>query len=136
MRRLIPFVFLIAASWALAQSNRDPEGPEPPPLSEVIKKNASSSTATGQSKVIPTEEQDHQPIADSAAPPDPDIRVIRKADATLEEYRFNGKLYMVKVTPKMGKPYYLYDEEGTGNLIRRDDTHSHIAPPRWTLFSW
>jgi hypothetical protein len=34
----------------------------------------------------------------------------------VEEYRMNGVLYMVKVTPTVGPPYYLIDTTGDGNL--------------------
>jgi hypothetical protein len=134
MRRFI-LLFFIAAPCTLAQAHKDPEGPAPPPLSEVIEKNISPA-ATGKSHPHRTEAPADPAPTDSAAPPHPNIKVIKKADVTMEEYSFNGKLYMVKVTPKIGKPYYLYDEEGSGNLIRHDDPHTHINPPRWTLFSW
>ena len=138
MRSLVSCLFLIAASSTFAQTNRAADVPPPPDLSDVMKANASSSS-TYMERTNAARLQEDTPNTDNAvdnpSSTDPDIRIIKKADAIMEEHRFNGKLYMVKVTPKMGQPYYLYDDEGNGTMIRRDDA-THIAPPRWTLFSW
>lgn len=74
--------------------------------------------------------------ADSAAPEDnylePEITISVKKDDTVQyEYRINGKLYMIKVVPAKGKPYYLIDPEGTGEW-RRSFT-STVVPPQWLL---
>lgn len=49
------------------------------------------------------------------------------------EYRANGKLYMLKVIPKVGKPYYLIDQDGTGQFARRDTLGSGMQPPMWVI---
>ncbi|MCX7207991.1 MAG: DUF2782 domain-containing protein [Proteobacteria bacterium] len=67
----------------------------------------------------------------------PEIRVIEKADATIAEYRLRGKLYMVKVTPKVGLPYFLIDKEGQGRFDRSDDLGgSNLSVPRWVIFEF
>ncbi|MEK7191566.1 MAG: DUF2782 domain-containing protein, partial [Pseudomonadota bacterium] len=44
---------------------------------------------------------------------EPEITITTKGTEIHEEYRANGRLYMVKVVPAKGKPYYLlYDELG------------------------
>ncbi|MBE9608338.1 DUF2782 domain-containing protein [Chitinilyticum piscinae] len=63
-----------------------------------------------------------------------EVRIINEDTRTIAEYRSHGKLYMVKVTPKNGKPYYLIDEEGSGNFTRREG--ATLSVPRWTLFEW
>ncbi|MDY0208126.1 MAG: DUF2782 domain-containing protein, partial [Pseudomonas sp.] len=56
-------------------------------------------------------------------------------DKTVEEYRVNGFLYAVKVTPKKGKPYFLVRADGSeGNFIRADKPEMRI--PSWEIFSW
>jgi hypothetical protein len=126
MRYSIIFLSMLT-SLSLAASKM-PEGPPPPSLNEVMKKNASvSNTAKDRA------EHNRQAIESGV---DPDIKVIKKADATLEEYRHNNKLYMVKVTPKFGKPYYLYDEEVNGVMMHQEETPTAITPPQWTLFTW
>lgn len=64
---------------------------------------------------------------------EPEIRIIRKQGAVIEEYSINGVLYMVKVTPKKGKPYYLIDQNGDGIFDRRHRLDD-IVVPQWVLF--
>jgi phage gp29-like protein len=65
---------------------------------------------------------------------EPQITIVQKSDMVIEEYRSGGILYLVKVTPKIGPPYYLVDESGNGNFIRRDGPGgSNLSPPRWII---
>ena len=50
-----------------------------------------------------------------------------------EEYRRNGKLYMVKVMPSGGKPYYLIDSRGDGKFLRYDGPAAPLAVPLWVI---
>ncbi|MFO1417565.1 MAG: DUF2782 domain-containing protein [Methylotetracoccus sp.] len=68
---------------------------------------------------------------------EPDITIIRKGKDTIEEYRINGRLYMVKIKPSIGPPYYMVDTDGDGNMdVRRSDVQRDMSIPRWVLFSW
>jgi hypothetical protein len=54
----------------------------------------------------------------------------------VEEYRSNGRLYMVKITPARGYPYYLIDSDGDGSF---DTRRNELDPPnihQWILFRW
>jgi hypothetical protein len=65
---------------------------------------------------------------------EPQVTITKKKDVVIEEYRAAGKLYMIKVTPKVGKPYYLIDERGDGEFARQDGpTGPNISPPRWVI---
>jgi hypothetical protein len=64
----------------------------------------------------------------------PEITIRKEKEQTIEEYRIRGRLYMVKVTPKHGKPYYLVDLNGEGHFIRRDEVTSIPIVPQWVLF--
>ncbi|TCK16946.1 uncharacterized protein DUF2782 [Thiogranum longum] len=68
---------------------------------------------------------------------EPEVNIIQNDDKTIEEYRVNGKLYMIKVTPKGAPAYYLIDTDGDGSL---DSRPSEIEPdlliPSWILFRW
>jgi hypothetical protein len=79
------------------------------------------------------------PSTDAPANPEtdvePEITITTRGDARHEEYRLHGRLYMIKVTPKVGKPYYLIDEEGAGQF-RRSDLEPRIAVPHWIIKSW
>ena len=90
---------------------------------------------------------DLQPVPEPPPPPqplngggdvttEPQVTIIQKADERVEEYRMNGKLYMVKVTPSHGVPYYLMDENGMGVMTRHDDLDTGVRVPKWVIFSF
>lgn len=76
------------------------------------------------------------PAEASADTPKADIRVVKKGDVTMSEYRINGHLYQIKVEPAGGPAYYLVDPNGQGNFVRQSGPMENIAVPRWVLFSW
>ena len=67
---------------------------------------------------------------------EPQVTIVRNEKETREEYRISGRLYMVKVTPAVGKPYYLVDRQGDGNFIESDTIGPMTKPPMWILHSW
>jgi hypothetical protein len=67
---------------------------------------------------------------------EPDVTIQQTPEATIEEYRLNGRVYMVKVTPTAGPPYYLLDTNGDGELDAREDSIYNVSVPQWILFSW
>ncbi len=85
-----------------------------------------------------------EPLPDVPPPPamamDPDLEpqvVIRKqGEDTVAEYRIQGKLYMMKVTPPHGVPYYLIDTKGDGSFSRIDNASPMPSVPMWVLHSW
>jgi len=64
---------------------------------------------------------------------EPEVTIVKKKDQTVEEYRLGGKLYMIKVIPKVGKPYYLVDDQGDGKFSRQESLDSGLRPPRWVI---
>lgn len=79
------------------------------------------------------------PPAESAAPSDqgePQVTITKKNEQTIEEYRVGGKLYMIKVIPKHGKPYYLVDDQGDGRFVRQEGLDTGLRPPRWVIHRW
>ncbi|WLI12659.1 MULTISPECIES: DUF2782 domain-containing protein [Pseudomonas] len=73
--------------------------------------------------------------ADDAPSADPDVTIRTEGDKTIQEYRQNGFLYAIKVTPKVGKPYFLVRADGSdGNFIRSDQPDMLI--PSWKIFEW
>jgi hypothetical protein len=80
------------------------------------------------------------PPPDMAEPDEelePEVTIIQREDATVEEYRLNGRLYSVKVTPKVGKPYYFVDRDGDGVMeSRMSDLYNPFRVPQWVIFSW
>lgn len=47
------------------------------------------------------------------------VTIVKRGTDTVEEYRADGKLYMLKVAPADGAPYFLIDEQGDGRMTRR-----------------
>ncbi len=102
---------LLSVSFVVAQESEPPqEALEPPPLPPKIR----------------SEEE----------PPVVSIRT--EEDKIIEEYRQNGRLYMVKITPKKGISYYYMDLDGDGNLELQphDDGFSPVAPAMWKIKEW
>ncbi|MCI0420699.1 MAG: DUF2782 domain-containing protein [Acidobacteria bacterium] len=89
--------------------------------------------------------KDLQPLPEAPPPPqpqidpslEPEVTIIKRGEETVEEYRVNGRLYMIKVTPSStGIPYYLLDENGTGNFSRIDDLDNPVKVPMWVIFTF
>ena len=66
---------------------------------------------------------------------EPEVIITQEGKRTLEEYRVNGRLYMVKVTPDGAPPYYLYKEtEGSGWI--RVESIEPLIIPQWVVFEF
>lgn len=72
--------------------------------------------------------------ADSDPLIEPQVTITKKGEDTVEEYRINGQLYMQKITPPHGVPYYLVRESIDGGWARQDGPGDQIAVPQWILF--
>ena len=67
----------------------------------------------------------------------PSVNIKEFDNRTVEEYSVNNNTYMVKITPTVGAPYYLVDEDGSGEMAWRrgaPDVDNNV--PQWTLLSW
>ena len=67
---------------------------------------------------------------------EPSINLKSYDNRTVEEYSNNNNVYMLKITPKAGAPYYLVDPDGSGEMEWKRDTNADVSPPRWTLREW
>lgn len=68
---------------------------------------------------------------------EPDITIIRKGKKTIQEFRKNGQLYMVKIIPAVGPAYYLIDTDGDGNMdVKGSDLDKGTQINQWKLFEW
>ncbi|WP_048811807.1 DUF2782 domain-containing protein [Methylobacillus flagellatus] len=66
--------------------------------------------------------------------PEPEVTITKRGEDTIEEYRINGELYMMKVTPKVGAPYYLTKEDSNAGWSRNDGVAEPVSIPKWVLF--
>jgi len=112
--RLYLLVFSIFATFAQAADPRyDDAVPEPPDLPMPVE--------SGK----------------AMEPDEPEITIRRRGNKTIQEYRVNGELYMVKIVPDIGPAYYLMDSNGDGNMdVRHSTLQKGIKVPQWVLFSW
>ena len=108
MRRLLPLlvslVIVDGAAWA--QNSGTPAAPEskPPAL---------------------------MPLDDSV---EPQITIRQRDGEIVEEYRVNGRLYKVKITPLRGEPYYLIDHRGDGSFVPMEGPGTPgLSVPQWVI---
>ena len=83
---------------------------------------------------------DLQPLPEPPPPPgvmdpalEPQITITQRGSDRGEEYRMNGKLYMLKVTPPNAPSYYLIDERGDGKMTRQDALGGKLSVPMWVI---
>lgn len=77
------------------------------------------------------------PMPAAEAPEAQEVRIIEQKEATITEYRANGKLYKIKVQPRNAPAYYLIDNEGKGRFDHGDNPALENMPvPRWILFEF
>jgi len=93
----------------------------------------------------PAGKQPLQPIPEPPPPPpgmeldpslEPQVTIQRRGTDTVEEFRLNGRLYMIKVTPSNGRSYYLIDNVGRGDFLRHDSYDTGTRPPMWVIHQW
>jgi len=67
---------------------------------------------------------------------EPEVTIIQRDDRTVEEYRVNGQLRYIKVTPRVGRPYFFVDTTGDGVLDQQFDSLANPPVNQWILWSW
>jgi hypothetical protein len=69
---------------------------------------------------------------------EPTVTIRDEEDRRIEEYRLNGRVYMVKVTPQAGPPYYYIDTDGDGvlELDMDDKAMNPVQPVYWKVKEW
>lgn len=68
--------------------------------------------------------------------PEPEVTIIKRKGATIEEYRVNGQLRYAKITPSKGPAYYMVDTDGDGLLDTRHGDLSNPPVQQWILMRW
>ncbi len=109
-----------ALTWAAPEGSTPlPDAPPPPDY--------------GPERPDPVPPRAALPESPEANAPEPEVTIVQRENATFEEYRVNGRLYKIKVTPKVGPPYYLVDEEGSNVWRRYDSFDTGFQVPRWVI---
>ncbi|MEJ1437898.1 MAG: DUF2782 domain-containing protein [Candidatus Sedimenticola sp. (ex Thyasira tokunagai)] len=92
--------------------------------------------AIAQNAPVP-EPPDIPPQVESGEVLEPDVNIVEDSRGRVERYSVNGRVFMEKITPAAGPPYYLLDSNGDGVMdVREEDHPTHTAIPQWVLFSW
>lgn len=66
-----------------------------------------------------------------------EVKIKGRTDEVISEFRINGQLYMIRITPNKGVPYYLVDSDGDGKLETRwNELAPELLIPAWVLHRW
>ncbi|MSR13755.1 MAG: DUF2782 domain-containing protein [Gammaproteobacteria bacterium] len=133
MRRFVNALLLGTLCLHVGLSSADPDGlldvPEAAP--------APPAPIEDGTPILGNTEADEEQTRRNEEELEPDVTIVQKKDATIEEYRLNGRLYMVKVVPVVGKPYYLVDKDGDGLMeSKMSSLYNDPVVPQWVIFSW
>ena len=109
-------LLLVVSASAMAQQ----PGPPPPP---------------GGAVALP-EAPPPPPPVQSGQVMEPGVTIIQTESETIYEYRAGQHLYMVRVVPKVGPPYYFYDQNGDGQLDYSENDPRKSNINQWVIFRW
>lgn len=69
---------------------------------------------------------------------EPTVTIREEENRVIEEYRRNGQVFMVRVTPRGGVPYYYIDTDGDGKLELdpAQQALNPVQPVHWKIKEW
>lgn len=118
---------LLLTSYAASLGAQEPDPAAPPPIPPI-------GTPPVEPEVpIPPKVQDENERLE------PTVQIRRDdKDNIIEEYRLEGRVYMVRVVPKVGLPYFYMDDDGDGELeLRESDRAANpVKPVYWKIKEW
>jgi hypothetical protein len=88
-----------------------------------------------QVNAIP-EQPDIPASAKSGETLEPDITITRKGQKTIQEFSRGGRVYMIKVIPDIGPPYYFMDVDGDGNVDMDRNPNFNPNVNLWKIVEW
>lgn len=125
-----------ASGQASAPQAAPVPAPAPAPTDAAAPAPAEAPAATDAATPVeaPIAEKLPSPVSEETAP----TVTIRSSDNgdVIEEYREGGRVYMVRITPVRGVPYYLYDDDRNGRMDRTDADKASVSPVYWTIYEW
>lgn len=66
--------------------------------------------------------------------PEAEVTIRQKGDDEIKEWRVNGKVLAIKISPKNGTPYYLVDPDADGVFEPRTDIKDDGMVAQWVIF--
>jgi hypothetical protein len=122
MTRLALLTVLMLSSLAVRAEDPPEPVPDVPPPPPMPLPDASPPPPSGLS-----EEEELQP----------EVKITKRGEDIIYEYRVNNQLYMVKIVPRIGYPYYLVDQDGDGSLESRySNLEPNLRVPSWIIYRW
>jgi hypothetical protein len=76
------------------------------------------------------------PQVESGEVLEPEVTIVETDKGTVHRYSRNGQVYMVKVVPMAGPPYYFLDTDGDGVLDARTSEVTDVNIHQWEILSW
>lgn len=67
---------------------------------------------------------------------EPLVIIRKRGEEKIEEYRIDGRTHVIKVTPRIGFPYYLYDDTGDASYSNDGVLDDGVRPPMWLIFEF
>jgi len=116
MKNLLIVMFLLLLA-PLAQALQS-EAPPPPPMRDP--------------EPLPPKVQDSEDRIE------PEVVIRREEDRSVEEYSSGGVVYMIRVIPDIGPPYFLRYTTGDGDFDSRfqHDQIDPVYPAHWKIREW
>ncbi|MCP3663555.1 MAG: DUF2782 domain-containing protein [Gammaproteobacteria bacterium] len=108
-KKILAIVMLLSASLLQAAESELQAVPEPPDLPPAV----------GSGEAL-----------------EPEVVITEDKDRTVTTYSVNGRIIKVKIQPRKGPAYYMFDEDGDGELDTRRDGPGENHINKWILLSW
>ena len=98
---------------------------------------AVNSFAAPETVEVPEDAENYYSEEISGNDLEPEVTIIKRKNSIKEEYRLNGKLYMVKIIPSVGPAYFYIDQDGDGVWETRNTArNSTPRVPQWVILNW
>ena len=75
-------------------------------------------------------------VTDDPLLEEPLVIIRKRGEDKVEEYRIDGRIQVIKVTPRIGFPYYLYDDTGDASYISDGVLDDGVRPPMRSIFTF
>lgn len=99
-------------------ADEDPLAPLPRPDARLVRDKASRAATADRERMAASE-----------------LTTRQEGTDTIEEYRQNGRLWMVRIVPADGPEQTFYAADPSGKLVR-DPNMGPVAPVYYTLYEW
>jgi hypothetical protein len=119
----------------LESAPEQPDIPKSAKSGQVLKPDSTVMNSTGKPNLDDYRQEDENIVEDDTTAED--IKIIRKGKKTIQEYYRGGQIYMIKVIPDIGPPYYFIDSNGDGRVdMNRGDRNLDSNVNMWKIVEW